>query len=177
MEVVDRTQKRRMRKKRRRSRVKVLEEKLCNEKALRTEATKKLALYQNMSRSFWEQWHWEMQQSYSHWNWRYTNSQSTEASADRTTDDESTYVGRRSFGRVRVHLCRGMLKNFFCTQLQLMYAMKLGPYLTLLFGVNTSYRLVMQYHTHCLKCDNLLKLCETVTTLHHCKYTQAVRLL
>ena len=32
-------EKRRMRKKRRRSRVKELEEKLCNEKALRTEAT------------------------------------------------------------------------------------------------------------------------------------------
>ena len=49
------------RKKRRRSRAKVLEAQLEHERALRSDASKKVTLYRNMSRSYWERWQWELQ--------------------------------------------------------------------------------------------------------------------
>ena len=50
------------RKRRRRSRAKVLEAQLQHERALRSDADKKVTLYRNMSRSYWERWQWELQQ-------------------------------------------------------------------------------------------------------------------
>ena len=44
-----------------RSHVKSLQSKIESEQLLRAEATKKVALYRNMSRSYWERWRWELQ--------------------------------------------------------------------------------------------------------------------
>ena len=174
-------EKRRMRssrKKRRRSRVKVLEEKLCKEKAWRTEATKKLALYQGMSKSFWERWQWELQERRESMKREKVLLSSTGGvktcrvlklpeiepqllcNPPSFADDESTYVGRGSFGLVRVQLYRGMLvavKEFLphSTAVDVRNEAKVlstfcHPYLPFLFGVNTAVRpfmLVMQYHT------------------------------
>ena len=49
------------RKRRRRSRAKVLEAQLQHERALRSDADKKVTLYRNMSRLYWERWQWELQ--------------------------------------------------------------------------------------------------------------------
>lgn len=57
-------EKRRMRndrKRRRRSRTKVLEAQLQHERALRSDSDKKVIFYRNMSRSYWERWQWELQ--------------------------------------------------------------------------------------------------------------------
>ena len=50
------------RKKTIRSRVKFFQSKLEDERVSRAEVTKKVTMYQKMSRSFWERWQWELQQ-------------------------------------------------------------------------------------------------------------------
>lgn len=75
------------------------------------------------------------------------------------SDDESTYVGRGSFGVVRVQMYRGMkvaVKEFLPHSVATdvrhearVLSVLCHPYLPLLFGVNTSvrpFRIVMQYH-------------------------------
>ena len=161
-------------KKRRRSRVEVLEEKLYNEKALRTEATKKL----DYTKTFWERWHWELQQRKEAMEREKVILTGIGNIKTRRvlklhliephllcnplniSDDESMYVGRRSFGRVRGQLYRGIrvaVKEFLPHSVAAdvlhearVLSVLCYPYLPFLFGVNTSvcpYRLVMQYHT------------------------------
>lgn len=73
--------------------------------------------------------------------------------------NEATYVGRGSFGRVRVQMYRGMkvaVKEFLPHSIATdvrhearVLSVLCHPYLPLLFGMNTSvrpYRIVMQYH-------------------------------
>ena len=114
------------RKKSRRSRVKFLQSKLEDERILRAEATKKVALYHKMSQSFWERWRWELQQRkevmkrekvlMSGANGVKTcqtlriheiDPQSL-ANPSLISDDHSTYIGRGSFGVVRVQVYRGI---------------------------------------------------------------------
>lgn len=50
------------RKKRKRSHLNILTAEVQLEAKLRVDAERKVVLYKNMSRSYWERWHWELQQ-------------------------------------------------------------------------------------------------------------------
>ena len=115
-------EKRKMRRARRnriRSRSKLLEAQVQLESTLRSEAEKKLVLYKNMCRSYWERWHWELQQRKdSMLIDRKSNNnlvlkiheinpdllQNPKISDD---NDEEVYIGRGSFAVVQLQTYRG----------------------------------------------------------------------
>ena len=173
-------EKRRMkndRKRRRRSRTKALEAQLQHERALRSDSDKKVTLYRNMSRSYWERWQWELQ--------RRKDILARERAISRgfqgrdahrapiiheidpellrnptDCDENQTYIGRGSFGVVRVQIYRGIkvaVKELLPRSLASdvrheagILAMFCHPYLPLLFGIHTAtqpYKIVMQYHS------------------------------
>ena len=114
------------RKKSKRSRVEFLQSKLEDEQVLRAEATKKAALYHKMSRSLWERWRWELQQRKEAMKREKMLLSGAKGVKTRQTltiheidpqrltnpsltiDDHSTYIGRGSFGVVRVQIYRGV---------------------------------------------------------------------
>lgn len=170
-------EKRRMRnarEKRRRTRAKVLEAQLKHERTLKDEATKKVTLYKNMSRSYWERWQWELQDRKECMarERALTQAQSGNSSTSdgpriheidpdllHNPDDVSTYIGRGSFGVVRMQVYCGievavkeLLPRTLATDVRneaRVFASFCHPYLPLSFGVHTAsrpYKIVMQYH-------------------------------
>ena len=168
------------RKKRKRCKAKLLEAHLDLERTLRSEAEKKVALYKNMSRSYWERWRWELEQRkecmvrekslLSRQCLRTTEVPKVHvheidpdvllnpvASSD--GEDNEVFVGRGSFGVVRLQIYRGVrvavkellprtLASDVHKEAQIL-ARFCHPYLPCLFGVVTSkrpHRIVMQYH-------------------------------
>lgn len=114
-------EKRRMRndqKRRRRSRTKVLEAQL------QLDSDKKVTLYRNMSRSYWERWQWELQRKEILARERAISRGCQGKDAHRAPiiheidpellhnptdcDKTQTYIGRGSFGVVRVQIYRGI---------------------------------------------------------------------
>ena len=167
-------EKRKMRRARRnriRSRSKLLEAQVQLESTLRSEAEKKLVLYKNMCRSYWERWHWELQQRKdSMLIDRKSNNnlvlkiheinpdllQNPKISDD---NDEEVYIGRGSFAVVQLQTYRGLkvavkrlLPNTVVADVHKeaqILAQLCHPNLPYLFGVVTSkppYNIVMQYH-------------------------------
>lgn len=172
-------EKRKMRRARRnriRSRSKILEAQVQLESTLRSEAEKKLVLYKNMCRSYWERWHWELQQRKdSMLIERRTHSgnsidnlvlkiheidpdllQNPKSNDDK---DEEVYIGRGSFAVVQLQTYRGLkvavkrlLPNTAVADVNKeaqILAQLCHPNLPYLFGVVTSkppYKIVMQYH-------------------------------
>lgn len=122
-------EKRRMRRARRnriRSRSKVLEAQVQLQSTLRSEAEKKLVLYKNMCRSYWERWHWELQQRKDSMSIerrtisRKSNDKNLvlkvhEINPDllqnpkiSDSSDEEVYIGRGSFAVVQLQTYRGL---------------------------------------------------------------------
>lgn len=160
------------RKKRRRSRVKALECHLQLEKTLRAESEKKVTLYKNMSRSYWERWRWELQQRKEcimrERSFLQRNKEKVTVipkineidPLDETTGKAvAKYVGRGSFGVVRMQYYRGvkvavkeLLPRSLLTDMQKearILARFNHPYLPLLYGVckaEEALKIVMQYH-------------------------------
>ena len=165
------------RKKMRRSRVKFLQSKLEDERVLRAEVTKKVTLYHKMSRSFWERWRWELQQRKELIKRERVLLSGVDCVKTREilkihevdpqllanppliSDDSSTYIGRGSFGVVRVQVYRGIkvaVKEYLPHSVVCdvrrearVLSMLCHPFLPLLFGIVTSvrpYRLIMHYH-------------------------------
>ena len=108
------------RKKMKRSRVKFLQSKIESEQLLRAEATKKVALYRNMSRSYWERWRWELQKRKEEMSKKKVLLNGTNVKTRRVLQvneihpsclsnlpgSAETFIGRGSFGVVKVQLYR-----------------------------------------------------------------------
>lgn len=165
---------RRARRKRIRSRSKLLETQVQLESTLRSEAEKKLVLYKNMCRSYWERWHWELQQRKSNMMIERRAAISQEGIdnlvlkiheidpdllQNPNNQDEEVYIGRGSFAVVQLQTYRGLkvavkrlLPNTVAADVHKeaqILARLCHPNLPYLFGVVTSkppYKIVMQYH-------------------------------
>ena len=167
---------RRMRKRRSKSNSSLLANTLQLESKLRAEAEKKLTLYKNMTRSYWERWRWELQQRKECMQQRRgvgchkkdCNGQISVHEIDPSLlhdpvnpDGEGmeTYIGRGSFAVVKLQLFRGYkvaVKKFLASTIKedvIQEAQNLAhlchPYIPMLFGLVTAtqpYRIIMQYH-------------------------------
>lgn len=166
------------RKKRKRARAKDLKAQLQLERQMKVETDKKVTLYKNMSRSYWERWQWELQQrkeclvrerallrrvsdgrSVSVLNIHEIDPDLLHNPTNAAGESVETFIGRGSFGVVRLQLYRGLkvaVKELLPRSIAAdvrheasILAQLCHPYLPFLFGVNTHvrpYRLVMQYH-------------------------------
>ena len=153
-----------------------LQSEVEKERLQRVDAEKKVVLYRNMSRSYWERWNWELQkrkESLALNSKIKGPSQSSQQSSSGFHEidptmlkdptfvkaDEDLWIGRGSFGVVKIQLYRGI--KVVCKELRVKtllqdvhseasILMRLShPYLPYLFGVCTTaepYRLVMQFH-------------------------------
>ena len=164
----------RVKRKRKKARASV-ESQLESERTLRVEAEKKVRLYKNMSRCYWERWHREFER-------RKTSIAEEKRQlrsllyCPKTTelheihpdllqdvvvdgDEKEMFIGRGSFGVVRLQFYRRMkvaVKEMLphtsisdVVKEAAILAQLCHPNLPLLFGVVTSklpYRIVMQYH-------------------------------
>lgn len=155
------------RKKRRRSHLNVLAAEVQLETKLRVEAEKKVVLYKNISRSYWERWHWELQQRKDLMLQERGKlcGHKTDFGSDKVkvleidpamlkdpvnADGQSTetYIGRGSFAVVKLQTYRGFnvaVKKFLPSTVQAdvqreakVLARFCHPYLPMLFGVVTS---------------------------------------
>ena len=160
------------RKRRQRSKIASLESRIQLEHQLKADVEKKVSLYKNMSRSYWERWQWELQQRRQciiRNKMAPPGSSKTSVTTqfqeidpvmlvNLTSSDEDAYVGRGSFAVVKLQSFRGLkvavkelLPRTLLTDVLHEASMltKLShPYVPYLFGVCTRqrpYRIIMQF--------------------------------
>lgn len=166
-----RKRKRQRRRKKTEKKFETLQESIEQEKLMRLRAEKKVMIYRNMSRSYWERWNWELQkrkEAIASTPGTTRNSchsailheiEPTMLKDPQNVSDSERWIGRGSFGVVKFQLYRGIKvvsKEVLPKTLledvehEATILMKLcHPYLPYLFGVCTKhrpFRLVMQFH-------------------------------
>lgn len=190
-------EKRRMRNERKRrkrsktSRISALKGEIQHEQHLKDDMEKRVSLYRNMSRSYWERWQWELQQrrqciirskcplppgsSKTSMTGQFQEiNPSMLSNLNSSAKDEDAYIGRGSFAVVKLQSFRGLkvavkelLPRTLLTDVfrEASILIKLShPYVPYLFGVCTRekpYRIVMQFEG-VVECDRPLTLQEAV---------------